>query len=311
MLNATFYEFLMDVSGAFYSALAAARQKRPPTEPPPPILQLRRGYAESPAWFLLQAAEFDPEPLTVDNLRVRDVYASERLVRALLELMASEKWLARTGETYALTEAGRAVLTQVRERPRALLITLQPLPADALIHLERTLRSLITASLVSPAPPGTWCLAHSRRRAPSAEAAPLLQIFHSFDDFNAFRDDAHMAAWQPLGVAGFEWEAFSLVGQGEAVTASALFERLHYRGCAQRDYAEALRTLTQHGWLVADALDAYRVTSKGQALRAQVESLTDQYFYAPWEALTPADLASLRAQLEQLRDALLASSHGV
>ena len=57
---------------ALYSAGGATRARSAsPDEPPPALLQLRAGRAESPGWFLIQAAEFDPEPLTVENLRAR------------------------------------------------------------------------------------------------------------------------------------------------------------------------------------------------------------------------------------------------
>src|SRR5688572_20893176 len=91
-LDAAFYDLLMEAAGAIYTTLAAARRRDPNAAALPPILQLRGGLAESPGWFLLQAAEFEPEPLTVAGLRVRDIYASERIVGALLDLMASEGW---------------------------------------------------------------------------------------------------------------------------------------------------------------------------------------------------------------------------
>src|SRR5215213_3454390 len=106
MLDATFYNLLMEAFDAIYSAGSARIPT--PGEPEPAILQLRAGLAESPGWFLIQAAEFDPEPLTVTNLRVRDIYASERIVQALLDLMASEGWLDRSAQdAYALTAKGR------------------------------------------------------------------------------------------------------------------------------------------------------------------------------------------------------------
>ena len=108
-LNAAFYDHTQSLWQGYAVAMRDARARLP--EPPPPrhpLLQLRAGLAESPGWFLVQAAEFDPEPLTVAALRVRDIYASERIVQALLELMAGEQWFDRQGEVYTLTEHGRA-----------------------------------------------------------------------------------------------------------------------------------------------------------------------------------------------------------
>src|SRR5215208_3631377 len=111
VLDAEFYDLTQDLGGAIFGAMLGAQTQAGTPPEPPPLLQVRRGLAEAPAWYLIQAAEFDPAPLTVASLRVRDVYASERIVAALLEMMASEKWLDRSaaGEYHLMTE-GRAVL---------------------------------------------------------------------------------------------------------------------------------------------------------------------------------------------------------
>src|SRR5207244_3258065 len=141
-------------------------------------------------------------------------------------------------------------------------------------------------------------LAHSRRRAPAHAAPALVRIAQYFNDFNAFRDDAHMAAWQPQQLDGYVWEPFALVCGGEADSAASLFEQLAYRGYSSSEYAAALETLTRRSWLApAATAGAYRVTADGRAARALVEQLTDSYFYAPWSCLPEAQIAELRALL--------------
>src|SRR6185295_15094177 len=104
VLDARFYELTQEVGGAIFGAMPAATTQTGAPPAPSPLLQIRRGLAEAPAWYLIQAAEFAPAPLTVASLRVRDIYASERMVAALLELMASEKWLdRRAADEYHLT----------------------------------------------------------------------------------------------------------------------------------------------------------------------------------------------------------------
>src|SRR5689334_1152775 len=109
-LDAGFYNLLMEASSAAGNALVALRASAGVAVPPaPPLLQVKRGKAESARWFLVQATEFEPEPLTIANLRVRDAYASVRVVGALLEMMAVEGWLARDEHSaYYLTVRGRA-----------------------------------------------------------------------------------------------------------------------------------------------------------------------------------------------------------
>jgi hypothetical protein len=295
------YNLLMDAFDALYAAGSAARSSTP-ADPPPAILQLRAGQAESPGWFLTQAAEFEPEPLTVSNLRVRDVYASERIVQALLELMASEGWLdRRPNDAYTLTANGRAVLQDRLQRQRALIEGLAPLPDGELARIATLLGQLIDASLAAPQPPGTWCLAHSRRRAPERDASALVRIAQYFSDFNAFRDDAHMAAWRSYELDGYIWEAFALVCAGEADSGATLFERLAYRGYSAGEYSAALEALARRGWLQPATLaGAYSVTADGRAAREAAERQTDSYFYAPWACLAPAEALELRGLLSQL-----------
>ena len=138
----------------------------------------------------------------------------------------------------------------------------------------------------------------ARRRAPADHDPALLRIAQYFSDFNAFRDDAHMAAWQSQQLDGYLWEAFALVCDGEADSAAALFEQLAYRGYSFGEYAAALEILTRRNWLEPAAMaNVYRVTAAGRAARALVERLTDSYFYAPWSCLPEAKIAELRALL--------------
>jgi hypothetical protein len=303
MFDVEFYNLLMEAFDALYNAGNARHTRSGALPEQPAILQLRAGRAESPGWFLIQAAEFDPEPLTVASLRVRDVYASDRIVQALLELMASEGWLDRSmHDTYALTAKGRAILQQRIQAQRELIAGLEPQPADAIAQLAALLGQLIEASLAAPVPPGSWCLAHSRRRAPANDDPALLRIAQYFSDFNAFRDDAHMAAWQSQQLDGYVWEAFALVCGGEADSAATLFDQLAYRGFSVGEYAAALEILTRRNWLEPATLaNTYRVTAAGHTARALVEQLTDSFFYAPWSCLPEAKVAELRALLLQFR----------
>jgi hypothetical protein len=168
VLDAQFYSLTQEVGGAIFGAMLAAQARSSAQpEPPPAVLQVRRGLAESPGWFLIQASEFAPEPLTVDNLRVRDIHASERIVAAMLELMATEQWLDRDAEGgYYLTSAGHEWVERLRPQRHALIGALdEPLPPGDVARLAGLLGRAIEASLASAEPPEPWCLARSRRRA--------------------------------------------------------------------------------------------------------------------------------------------------
>jgi hypothetical protein len=129
-----------------------------------------------------------------------------------------------------------------------------------------------------------------------------VKLLQCFDDFNAFRDDAHMAAWQPLEPEGAAWEAFALVCSGEATSAEEAFGKLARRGNSRHEYAAALENLARRGWLAAgSAPGSYLVTEAGRTVRAHVERLTDTYFYAPWSQLTAAEIARVQKLLTQMQ----------
>ena len=299
-LNADLYDFTQNLQGALWTAALAQYTTDAPRPTPTLLLQLRAGYAESPGWYLVQAAEFDPEPLTVDHLRVRAIWSAPSLVAALLELMASEQWLDRRGSDYHLTASGRAILDRSTTR-RADVITSAHLsmPADHLDRLAALLTQIIDTSLRSPTPPGTWCLRYSHHRAPAESASTLLRIFYVFTDLNAFRDDAHMASWRDHHIDGYVWETFSHVLRDTATTADQLCDQLAYRGYACEDFAAALAELTSRGWLASSAEGAIS-TDQGRAIHLAAEQRTNDYFYAPWQALGDDSLQELLTLLHEL-----------
>ncbi|MEM7033997.1 MAG: hypothetical protein AAF629_30935 [Chloroflexota bacterium] len=308
MMNADFYNLTQLIQGNLFAAMQTCHADHvAKAEPPPPLLQIRRGYAESPGWFLIQAAEFDPEPLTVENLRIRDIYASERIVQALLEMLAGERWLERRGERYYLTTAGQALIQRLKTRTANLLsLPLPKIPQETIHTIEKDLGHIINLSIKHDSHPEAWCLIHSRNRAPVATASPLEKISQYCADFNAFRDDAHMAAWQTEQVDGYVWEAFNLVHSRQTTNAQEIFETLFYRGYSQEEYAGALQTLTELGWLTTQATDShnYQVSELGQTIRNRVETKTDAYFYAPWKALSQEMVDETQTRLQHWNDSL-------
>ena len=313
-MDANLYNETQQLQGQIIQAM---RQTRPEviqelsSQPLPPLLQVRGGYAESPGWFMIQAAEFDPEPLTVANLRVRDIYASPRIVAALLEMLAGERWLARDGEAYRLTPAGRDLLDRLHARTATLLDPPSlPQPRAELQRLVELLDKLFSLCLSAGDPPGSWCLAHSRRRAPGPEAPLLQQISQYMADFNAYRDDAHMAAWKAEGVAAYVWEAFNFIHSGQAKNPAELYDNLYYRGYSTGEWAGALQSLRERGWLDGAAGGDHTVTSAGYDVQAAVEEATDTYFYAPWEGLAAGEATELRERLAALGQRLTEMSSG-
>jgi hypothetical protein len=123
-------------------------------------------------------------------------------------------------------------------------------------------------------------------------------------DLVAYRDDAHLASWKPLGVTGQEWETLTHLWHGDIVT----LDDLCARHCARRgyscdSYAAVLRELIARGWVI-EQNGSFRISEQGRRLRQEAETTTDRYFFAPWSSLTPAELEDLGRLLTRVRDAL-------
>jgi len=261
-----------------------------------------------PEWYgwLLPALVFDPEPVSATRLRIRSPYTSARWYNERLASAARQGLLisvAGTENEYRLTELGKRAAEHVIGAAYAKMATLQPLPPTELEHLADLLLRLVKSCLTAPEPPGKWCINLSRRTDPGDHAAVVIRIDQYLSDMSAYRDDAHLAAWQPYEMDGHAWEAFTLLWRGEASTLDDLCQRLGRRGYSRDEYRQALEDLIQRGW-VAEEAGEYRVTPPGKEIRQAAEETTDRYFYAPWSCLSQEETEDLRTLLIRLRDAL-------
>jgi hypothetical protein len=251
-------------------------------------------------WFL-PALGLDPEPISAQHLAAWAPYTAPALNESRFEANVRLGLLRRgaAGEYY-LTEAGRAATKCIIAAAYAAMAALQPLPAADSARLADLLRCLVAASLAAAEPPGKWRLRLSRRTDPGESAPILARIDQYLTDLNAYRDDAHLAAWQPYGVSGPAWEAFTLFWRDEATSLDELTDKLARRGHTREVYSQAAQELIGRGWVV-EAADGYAVTEAGRVLRQEAEDTTDRYFYTAWACLDAREVGELRELLTRLR----------
>jgi hypothetical protein len=108
---------------------------------------------------------------------------------------------------------------------------------------------------------------------------PVEALWHACTCLREHRGDGHVAALTAAGLDGCE--ALVLFAASTGIEES-LF--LASRGWSDPSWASARRRLEQRG-LIGDG----SLTGDGVALRASIESLTDQLAEAPWAALAAAD----------------------
>jgi DNA-binding MarR family transcriptional regulator len=256
------------------------------------------------AFILITARRFAPELISAARLCVRGPYAGPaQYERLLAQVTEAGLMTPKEDGEYVFTEKGRAVLGEVEGAFYTRLGELSLLPDEDMAQLEGGLRQLVEACMDAEEPASKPCISLTHQGDVTQEYGVLAKIDQHLDDLNAFRDDAHLAAWQPYGVSGHGWDALTSVWRGDANTASALAEALPFRGHSAEDYAEAFADLAVRGW-VEQAEEGYQITERGAALRQEAEDATDRYFFAPWAALTGRDRMLLYDQLMRLRDSL-------
>jgi len=263
------------------------------------------------AWGLLLAAlTFEPETTTPAHLQMRGPYTAAEGYRTRLAAAGEKGHLTEVArDEYRLTDAGHAATRRFIEELRAGMADVDPLPPVDSQRLAGLFDRLVQSSLNTPPPPDTWCISLSYKLMPAAHL-PLPYTEQAISCLAGYRDDAHLAAWQPSGLSATALESLTFLWRGEADSLDAVCEKLAHRGHPRQVYAGALAELRERGF-VAGPDSAPQVTEAGQTFRDQVEADTDRYFFAPWTCLDEAEKAELAGLLTRLRDGFGRTSEGV
>jgi hypothetical protein len=169
-------------------------------------------------------------------------------------------------------------------------------------QLAAILGRLAKASMAATPPPDNWSICLAYRLMP-ALTPPLPYIEQAISCLNAYRDDAHLAAWHPSGLDGPAIEALTLLWDGQANSLETLEAQLKHRGHRPAVYEAAVDELRLRD-LVHGPDIALHLTPEGYVFRDNIEQQTDDYFFAPWTCLSDADEAMMLDLLTELRDGL-------
>ena len=258
---------------------------------------------------LLLALAVEPDPISPERIWRRYPYGTVEGWSQPMATLAERQLLEAQGDAaYRLTSGGRAITTRILKEFYAGLAgiekTIEPeYPAASLDRLALLLNKLVTAGLNSPI--DLFGLKDSHGLASRSDAKPLARIDQALDDLTAFREDAHLASWQPHHIAGHAWELFTFLWRGEVKNAAEMAEKTAGRGHTREAYQSALGDLIGRGWVRAAGENAYEVTDSGRQVREDAEKLTDEYFFTPWKTLTTAEAMDLKQLLVQLKPVLI------
>jgi DNA-binding PadR family transcriptional regulator len=239
-----------------------------------------------------------PKPLTPENFIKRAPYANPETFRGQMDEAVERGWLESVDDgRYRLTPKAKETVEHLLGLADKTLAGVETLPDVDLKRIEQLLAKVVKKAhqLPEPAEKPGLALGETFDRDNSV---PLVQARRRMLDLLAYRDDVHIAAWQPYGVSGQVWETLTYVWQGDAGTAAELADKLSYRHYDAGAYATALKDLSTHGWIAREN-GKYVITPEGQRLRQEAEDTTDRYFDAPWTALSESETRELKELLKK------------
>jgi hypothetical protein len=251
--------------------------------------------------------ELGLEVVSVGNLQKRDPFTNPEQFERMFARFEIKDWITPLpGDSYQVSQKAREAVRRIARAGDAYLAGFSSMPDVDLVRLANLLRQITTANLEAPEPPEKWAIL-KRFRVADENSPLIVQLRELLMDLFAYRDDSHLSAARPhFGQAGIVWNAFGAICDGSAVNAAQMTEKMAFHGYEEEEYQVAIQAAVQIGWVeAADIPSAYRPTSKGREMRAQVERLTDEYFFRPWSVLTEEELEELHALLTTLREQLV------
>ncbi|MCP4165483.1 MAG: hypothetical protein GY759_06270 [Chloroflexi bacterium] len=261
------------------------------------------------SWFtLLRVRAFEPTPTTIEGLLLLSPYDSAGRYRPHLNQALKQAYLLEqpTG-TFCLTDTGRLAVDQFIADLRAVMVAFDPLSLQEGGRLAHCLKRLVQASLLVLPAAAPAAITHSYRLMP--DRSPSLPFIEQcISCLAAYRDDCHIAAWQPGGLAGPALEALTLLIRGRADSLQSLHVQLVRRAQPRQAYRAALVELRERGYIEGPD-DALIATEPGRDYRQQVEEETDRLFFKPWAGLDESELNDVHDLLILLGDGLQREDH--
>jgi hypothetical protein len=128
---------------------------------------------------------------------------------------------------------------------------------------------------------------------------PVTRLWHSATMLREHRGDGHVAALVGARIGGTEAHVLSALEMG--IHPPESFGRIHH--LPKKRLAAVMDGLRERGLVDADG----RFTDAGRQTKQRIEALTDELAAPPYDALSPAELDELVAELEPLTAALVAA----
>ena len=291
----------MNIKELYPAILSAAHSISPIMDPEVETTSTNAGIELREAWLLVSAPTFEPEPISAAILNIRAPYTSPTRYHKMLQGLAAKGMLNPKGEgKFFLTEVGAKTIRAVLKSAYNAIGGILPLSVIDLMDLASTLKEMTDLCMRAPEPPGKWCIEHTRKLDPGQTNPTMVRIDQFISELVAYRDDAHLAAWNAYGISGHAWNILTLLWSDGTLSIETIQEKLEPRGFSVDETKEALDQLSKKGWVLSSGMEV-KISPFGAEIRRIAEETTDRYYYAPFKAIPEKEIDKTIELLEKFR----------
>ncbi|MER5446541.1 MarR family transcriptional regulator [Streptomyces sp. NPDC002764] len=188
----------------------------------------------------------------------------------------------------------------VAARERGSAASLRRILGDDLAGSPGVVRAADLTTKAAMSAPTEGRVMYAGMRTLPVPGDPVARLWHAATVLREHRGDGHVAALVGERIGGTEAHVLSALAQG--IHPPESFGRIHH--LPKERLAAVMDGLRERGLVDADG----RFTDAGRATSQRVEALTDELAAPPYDALSPAELDELIAELEPVTATLVAAA---
>ena len=187
----------------------------------------------------------------------------------------------------------------VAARERGSAASVRRILGDELAHSPGLVRAADLTTKAATSAPMEGRVMYAGMRTLPVPGDPVARLWHSATMLREHRGDGHVAALVGARIGGTEAHVLSALEQG--IHPPESFGRIHH--LPKKRLAAVMDGLRERGLVDTDG----RFTDAGRETKQRIEALTDELAAPPYDALSPAELDELVAELEPITATLLAA----
>jgi hypothetical protein len=204
---------------------------------------------------------------------------------------------------FPITSFGSSTVNEVLKAAYTSMSSIQTLPVTTLMDFASRLKDFADACFVAPEPPGKWCITHARKFHPGTGSHVMVRIDQFLTELCAYRDDAHLAAWQGYESNGHAWDILTLLWVEGPLSLEMINEKLKKRGNSLAETQLAVDLLVKKG-SVDIKNGQMEISPFGGDIRKIAEETTDRLYYAAWKKFDVTELEEFHRLLTEFRKGL-------